>query len=404
MNKLFKYSLLALIAVPVLAGCNGGYNETRSEEQVLTDVTNQIIAEIGVAYSKFSSDGVAPGENELVTNVTKYVYEGDTVGLNFSISYTVVEQENYARDFLYISDDGSKLISVTVGDSEIASYPVASSLGGAAYFLKGAVKFEGYGEDFKVPGLKTTDDFVGGVTGEKSWNALVKSVFVGTMKEIKEESIAGNMVVVRGRVTAAYSWIYDEVFRGILLTDGDDGILLYAGCLQDSFYDSADGEMKIKKGDIIEVYGEVAPYNNLFEVKPSRVSIISDQVLIDSIAPTTYREPGSVTEFLKYKASDTGALAKLDGLYINMSKIALSKLEAGEHWDISCKDADGKVITISLNYHVTSEQQEAVREFLKNLNGASFSLVGMISAYGSINFAPVAIGDKTVVESFTLEA
>ena len=404
MNKrIIKSVLLPLLALPLLAGCgNKGYKETRSEEEVVKQLAANVVAEIGVSYSKFSAEGVNLGDNELVVNVNQKVWEEDQVGLNFKVAYTVTPQEQYPRAYLSINEAGDTLTSVVVTEDEIASFPMAASLGGAAYFLKASISFVGYGEGFVAPnGLSVTETFVGQEVATKQWNALVKTIKSGTISEVKASAKATDMVVIRGIVSAAYNWIYEEIFRGVVISDGDDGILLYAGCLQASFYDSATGPMKIKQGDVIEVYGEVSPYNGLFEVKPRTIRVITEQALIDAIKPAAFREP-TIDEFKAFTQKDTGALVKLSGLLLNMTSIALSKLKVGEHWVIELKNSEGKKLNMSVNYHVGAENQEGIRTFLKGLSGAEFTMEGMVSATSNvIDISAVAIAEQTVLEGFS---
>lgn len=403
-KNLIKSSLIALLALPFMVGCaTKGYKETRSEEEIVNELANAVVAEIGVGYSKFSAEGVNLGDNALITTVNEKVWEEDQVGLNYTIKYSVVKSEDYPRDYLSINEAGDTLTSIVVTEEELAPFAMAASLGGAAYTLKAKVTFAGYGEGFVAPnGLKTTNDFVGKEVASKNWNALVKTIKSGTVTEVKESTQSGDMVVVRGRVSAAYNWVYEEVFRGVVISDGDDGILLYAGCLQTSFYESATSEMKIKVNDIIEVYGEVSPYNGLFEVKPRTIRVVTEQDLIDAIKPTAMRTQ-TVEEFASYKEKDTGALATVTGLKLDMTTIALGKLKTGEHWVINLKDEEGHKMNMSLNYHIGAEAQEAVRTFLKGLaKTETFSINGMISETSNkIEISCVVIGNTPVIDSIS---
>ena len=85
-----------------------------------------------------------------------------------------------------------------------------------------------------------------------------------------------------------------------------------------------------------------------------------------------------------------------------MSKIALNKLEVGEHWVIACKDSDNKTVNISANYHVGAEVQEGLRTFLKDLDGGEFSITGMVSETSNkIEISLVAIGTKGALENLS---
>lgn len=404
-KNLIKCALITLLSVPFMVGCNAekGYKETRTEEEIVEELSAAVVAEIGVSYSKFSAEGVNLGDTELITAVNEKVWEEDQVGLDFTIKYSVSALEEYPRDYLYLNEAGDTLTSIVVTAEELESFTQAKSLGGAAYRLTAEVTFKGYGEGFVAPkGLKTTDEFVGKVVANKGWSALVKTIKSGTLTEVKEECKSGDMVVIRGRVSMAYNWVYEEVFRGVGITDGDDGILLYAGCLQASFYESATSEMRIHIGDIIEVYGEVSPYNGLFEVKPRTIRVVTDQAMIDAIAPTVLRTQ-TVEEFASYKEEDTGALATVEGLKLDMTAIGLSKLKVGEHWVINLKDSEGHKMNLSLNYHIGAEAQEAVRTFLLGLSKSdTFNVNGMISETSNkIEISGVMIGTTPVIDSFS---
>lgn len=406
MNKnLIKCTLISLLALPFMAGCAAkGYTETRTEEELVNELANVVIAEVGVAYSKFSGDGVLLGDTDLVTTVNEKVWDDDQVGLNFTIKYSLTAMEAYTRDYLILNEAGNKLTSVVVTDEELAPFPTATSLGGAAYTLRAQVTFAGYGEGFVAPkGLTTTDSFVGQEIAAKNWNALVKTIKSGTLTEVKTKTKGGDMVVIRGRVAAAYNWIYEEVFRGVVIADGNDGVLLYAGCLQASFYESATSEMKIHIGDIVEVYGEVSPYNGLFEVKPKTIRVVTDQAIVDTIQPTSYREP-TAEDFNNYALKDTGALVKMTGMLLNMTSIAINKLEVGKHWVINLKDSSGKKFNMSVNYHVGAETQKAIKTFLTGLSGGSFQMTGMAAATDSIiDISAVMIGNTPVTDLLVKE-
>ena len=375
------------------------------------------MSEIGVAYSKYSQDGVTPGENKLVTSINQKVWEGDQYGLDFTVTYTLKASEEYPEAYLSLNEAGDTLTALMVPDSVITeeAFPKGSSLGGAAYVLTGKMVFKGYAEGFVAPkGLTVTSTFVGQEIKQQKWNALSKVVKSGTIAEIKAQYDSdnketkindGDAIFTTGRVTAAYDWRYEEIFRGVVITDGYHGILLYAGCLQNSFYDDANSPAKIKEGDIVSIYGKISPYNGLFEVKPEMINLVTNETEKAKIAAPEYRTE-TADVFNKLKQSQTGDLVKVTGLKLYDTVSTINKLNPGEHWVIKLQEVEsGKVINTSLNYHIGDVQQEAIREFLINAktSGKTFNFTGMISATSNKNdLGAVMVGTKNAVDCYEL--
>ncbi len=419
MKKLKFLPFIFLLAVPALTGCGGDkYVETRSEEEVVNALGLQAMSEIGVAYAKFAYEGVNPGENTLITEINQKLWDGDQFGLNYTISYTLTAKENYDTPYLSLNEAGNVLTAQMVPSSAITAenYPTAASLGGAAYTLGAKMTFKGYAEGFVAPeGLTPSSEQVGKEVKKQNFNALSKIVKSGTIGEIKvaydssdkETKInSGDYVYTTGRVTAAYDWKYEEIFRGVVITDGSRGILLYAGCLQASFYDDANSPAKIKEGDIIAVYGQVSPYNGLFEVKPSMINLVTSDTEKAKIAAPTYREETYET-FNKLKESDTGDLVKVQDLHLYDTVSTINKLKPGEHWVIRLANAENKTINTGLNYHIGEGQQEAIRNFIieAKTSNKTFNFTGVITATNSKDeLGAMMVGNKTSLQCYELNA
>lgn len=420
MKHLKALPIIFLLALPALAGCGGDkYTETRTEEEIIMGLGAQAMSEIGVSYTKFASDGVTPGSHKLVTEINQKVWEGDEFGLNFTISYTLTAKENYDVPYLALNEAGNVLTAQMMPTSAVAGnkYPTASSLGGAAYVLSASMKFKGYADGFVAPkGLNKTDSFIGQEVKKQNFNALSNIVKSGTIAEIKanydltdgdDKIKGGDTIYTFGRVTAVYDWSYDEIFRGVVITDGYRGLLLYAGCLQSAFYDENKNPL-IQEGDIVAAYGKVSPYNGLFEVKPDLVRKVTDPEEIAKIAPVEYRTE-TVANLKKMKESQTGDLVKVEGLKVYETTTAIEGLIPGQHWTIQLNDAADakKLIKTGINYHVGEAQQEAIREFILDAkaNKTVFNFTGMISATNSeIDLGPVRIGQKNAIDCYELVA
>ena len=392
-----KITIAALLVLPFIAACSGGnsYKETRSEEELINELSASAISEIGVGYTKFASDGVAFGETKLTMTVNQKVWEGDEFGLNFSLEYSLAAQESYTSNYLMLGQDGDSLLAELVVARDLEGYDIASALNAAAYTLSAKLTFDGYAEGFVAPkGLKTTDSFKGKVVATKSWNALVKAAESGTLDEVRKAA-KGSMVFTSGIVTAAYDWSYDEIFRGVIIADGTSGALLYSGCLQTAFYDDANSAAKIKVGDVVEVYGEVSPYNGLFEIRPQVVRVTTDAATVAALHEPTFRTV-TADEVAASKQENTGDLVRVEGLKLkagtDIASLVVGKDEKNEyhHWTLTCVDSGDKEVQIYVNYHIGEDAQNAIKTLLSGLNGGTFTFQGILSAYNAMQLTPMA--------------
>ena len=410
MKNNLKLIALAMLVAPIIAGCDKpapGYIETRTEQEIVEELADASLLDVGVGYNKFSSEGVNFGETELTVNINQKVWEGDKAGLNFEFTYQVIPQESYTTEFLKLTDkEGVPTLEADiVTPLDIDSYPQAKVLGAALYILRAEITFTGYAEGFKAPsGLKITTDFVGQKISNKSWNALVKTTQSGKISEVKSAK-SGDLVITYGRVTGAYQWTSDQLYSGLWITDGTDGLMLYAGTITEDFFDES-GALAINVGDVVRIYGEAAPYNGLFEIKPKSAVKVTDQSIIDTIAPASYPTITGA-ELKAMTVVDTGNIVKMSGLRLNSldgsKTVNPSSLNPGSHWTLNCNDGTTDV-TIYVNYHMGNDAQTAVKNFLSSLtSGQTFSLTAAVSSYNAMQLNPLCVGNASVASSFTLD-
>lgn len=391
MKNVIKLSILAAIAACGLSACGqqpGGYQEKRSEEEIIAELSTEALNDLGVAYAKFANEGLAYGNNELILSVNKKVWEDDKVGLDFTISYTVSQfdpTEVFIKEFVKLNDTKDKVVADLVVASDLENCPTSKALGGAAYKLNAQMTFKGYGEGFVAPsGLKITDNFVGKVVNNKSWNAVDKITKSGTITEVKESAVDGDTVLFYGRICGWFNPACDDgdegAFRGLWVGDGNDAVMLYAGSItKDAKGD--DDKIKFAMGDVVMVYGVVSPYNGLFEVKPNKLVAVTDESIISSIAPVTYNEYTG-DAFNKLQTKDTGKLSILRNCTL---KSDLSKKTPGSHIEAKVVAEDGTEVSLYMNYHYIN--QTAALDFLKALSAnQKFDMYGTVSAYNGIQF------------------
>lgn len=405
MKKILTLSVLSMLALPLIAGCGGkkGYVETRTEQEIIDQLLNSAISEVGVEYAKFSAEGLAVGETKLTTTVNQKVWDGDEFGLNYSFAYSLAAQEGYEKPYLAMNEAKDGLVAEIVDSKEIAAHPeytLANALNGAAYTLSAKVTFTGYAEGFVPPkGLKLATQTPTASTN-KSWSALVKCTLNGTIAEIKTGSDDGDNVITRGKIVAAYDWAKDGLYTGMVIADGKDGALLYAGKISDLCFDES-GAAIIGKGDYVEVYGLVSPYNGLYEVKPQtirKLDPVEDAEAIAAIADPVFEEVTVKAINSSAGVAMTGNSVKVSGLKLVASKedVTLEKelegLKAGSHWTLTAQDASGEKINIYINYHIGNAAQEAIKTLLSGLGEGTFTFQGMVSAYNKKQLTPLNYG------------
>ncbi|MFA6376996.1 MAG: hypothetical protein WCW63_00065 [Acholeplasmataceae bacterium] len=387
-------ALLLCLSVAALAGCDSKV-EPIDEGELINSLAATALSEVGVSYATFSTDGIAVGDIDLVTSINEKVSEEDEIGVNFNIDYTVTAQEAYNGNYLTYAD--GVLTAVLLTPDGITGCTLAESLGGAVYTLAATISFAGYGDGFIAPkGLTVTDSLVGQDVGSKSWNCLViaADAVTGTFSEIKSTAVSGDYAYFTGRVSGWYQFGPDESYRGIFLSDGSDGIMLYAGSISTAFF--SDSEVLINKGDVISVYGLVSPYSGLFEVKPNSITKITDPTTIASIAPLSYQTVG-VTDITSGTTVLTGNFVSVPGLTLK----TVPTLTVGSHWTVVAQDASGNELTIYVNYHVGETAQNAIKTIFESLGSTgTFTFQGVVSAYNSLQVTPIATATTTADQCF----
>ena len=188
----------------------------------------------------------------------------------------------------------------------------------------------------------------------------------------------------------------------MIIADGGAGTLLYAGKISDLCFNEA-GEAIITKGDYVEIYGLVSPYNGLYEVKPQ--TITKPDPVADAAKIALIQEP-VFSSYTPKQINDggiglTGNLAEVSGLKLvatdDKKSLAdeLSALSTGSHWTLTAVDADGNKIPIYVNYHIGADAQTAIKTLLTGLTATdTFTFKGMISAYNKKQLTPLDFGGE----------
>ena len=394
MKKTFKLPAILLLTLPALMACPAqeeGYVEKRTEQEVVEALARQAIDEVGVGYAKFSSDGLRLGDNALVTTVNEKVYEGDTKGLNFSVAYTLTADENYGHDYVTLDTTANKLVAELVTEADLNT-DIARALGGFAYTLHATLTFEGFAEGFEVKGLTPTGTVT--FTLNEEWSVIDKACISGTIEEVKAVAKNNAAVSFKGQVAGWISNSYDDMYTGVFLTDGANGMMLYAGNISKVFFNE-NKELIINEGAYLDVFGYVSIYNGLFEVKPSKITVLTDPADYAGIAPavvTTY----NADQVAAIKTASTGNLIKVEHLKLKDGFDIDKKMKDGAHWTIECVDQDGKQVNLYANYHMGTEAQAAIKTLLKGLTaGQRFTVYGATSMSGTTKPTVQLMGNST---------
>jgi hypothetical protein len=371
MNKLFKISLLSLLAIPVLAGC--GKN---SVDPKVKAAAQEAFTQIGVAYAGYaSSDGLGIAGGALITE-----YKTES-GYEFTFKYTVSPMKGKTYDVEYVKINSE----LNVLEVEI---PTFSELNGgdpesrvvtyAAYVLSGEAIYKNKSVDTKDWNLRV--------------NAEAVKPQVQTIADAKATRKEGETVITYGYVYGYYAYDANHFYTGVYIASGADGMMLYAGKLTNYF-----GIIDI--GDLVMVIGKAAPYNGLFEVKPDAVKEI-DHAIEGVTQPTctTYTVP-QVKALSSTKAGD---FVKLENLTMVSNIADKNSYKKGEHWTLKAKDANNNEVTIYVNYHVKNAVMEEIRQLFIDNAGKTFNIVGTLSWYNAPQICPIVSEiNKTAAMSFT---
>lgn len=230
----------------------------------------------------------------------------------------------------------------------------------------------------------------GEVTDTADYNlSLAPTTKETKLQKISEvKKVSSGTIKTRGYITGFYNHIYEEVYRGIIISDGADSAMLYAGQCQKLFYDTATSEMNFNYGDLIEIEGTVSPYSGLWEVKPTMIAKVEDDTIA---APTVTKmsaaEIAAINTSEGIVQSSCNQIECTDTLSIVSVKCdskdaTLDTLITGKHWVFTVKGGES-TFNISVNYHVGSAIQTKVQNFLKA--NATFKFKG----FGGGGTAPV---------------
>ena len=242
MKKILKLTALALLAFPALIGC--GQQGGSGEKSGVDAAAKKAISQIGVYYGQYSgSDGINLAGADLYQKFTADGFEFDLsyavapIGGQYEIEYLKIEGDKLVVEiptFAELNADGSEKITY------------------AAYSLTATLKHEGKEVNQK-------GNWKIRINAEK-----VKPVWQKISEARKKTS---GTVVTSGYVVAFMNHKQDGEFsNGVWIADGGDGMMLYGGNLA-SYFSS------LEIGTYIFVSGAASPYNGLFEVKPSVISL-----------------------------------------------------------------------------------------------------------------------------------
>ena len=341
MKKLFKFSTLALLAIPAIVGCNGKNNGKNYEAQAKT-----AIAQVGVSYSSFAgTDGISLAGTKLIT-------EYEVEGISFTFAYSVAPIGNaYEIEYLKVDTEKSRLVVEIPTFAELEAQGFAGATY-AAYKLSAEVSHDG---------KKAAD---------ASWNIRINAEEVKPVwQKISEARLkeSGATVVTTGYVTAVMNNADDAEYQnGVWVADGADGMMLYGASLTAYF-------TSLHIGDMILVIGQASPYNGLFEVKNPSISFVDESP--EAIAQPVWTEIGE-TELNSYDAVKANDPVTIPNATI-VSDMSGKTAAANTAISIDVK-VGGKTITYYLNKHTNTAQRQAVIDAINANSGKTVTIKSVL--------------------------
>ena len=361
MNKLLKFSILSLMAIPAIAGCGSKNDSAKVEE-----AAKQAIADVGVAYSKFSSSsGISLAGAKVITEYKVGDYE-------FKFDYTVAPMGNaYSIEYLKIDTEKSRLVVEIPTFQELEDQGFAGATY-AGYKLNASVKHA----DKEV--------------ATQSWNVRINAEKVKPVwQKLSEARLkdSGSTVVTTGYVTAFMNPVQDaEFMNGIWIADGADGMMLYGNSLTAYF-----GVLKI--GSLVMVIGEASPYNGLFEVKNPTVEFV-DEAPEGVVAPV-WTEIGEA-ELKAYEAVKASDPVTIPNATITSD---LSGQTAADSKAITIKF---KVGTTTFDYYLNKHTSTAHRQAVIDLVNANVGKTVTIKSVLGWNSGSRQVTGCVIVEGGTI--
>lgn len=379
MKKFIKTALLSLTALPLLAGCGGKPVDIEALAKEATNI-------VGVSYGGLASDGLTLAGASLIT---EYTHEG----YKFGFEYTVTKfNESAEYKYEYVKIEGNSLIAKVPTFKDLNPGGLvegaAPAVTYAAYKLNADVKYLGVAE-----GKEVAKNKVDKVVNTANWNIKVNAEEVEPVwQKIHDARLKGNgeTVVTSGYVVAFMNNVEVGEFRnGFWIADGSEGLMLYAGKLENYF-----GQFKI--GDLVTVIGTASPYNGLFEVKPDVIQLAA--ATPESIAQPVYKTVNE-TELKAMTTVNTNELVKVENCTITTN---VSTLTAAASTQITLKVKFGSTTwDCVVNKHTNLAQREALVAHLKANQGKTFTLRTIISCYNKLQFGINVCGaNEGLLENF----
>lgn len=363
MKKLLKFSILALMAIPAMIGCNNNNNKGQSGVE---EAAKQAISEVGAAYNGFSQSG------GLTLAGAKLITEHKVGDYEFKFTYSVAPMGNpYSIEYLKIDTEKMRLVV------EIPTFAELESQGfpGATY--------AGYKLNAKV--LNADKE-----VGEGSWNVRINAEEVKPVWEkisaVREKT--SGTVVTTGYITAFMNPVDEaEYGNGIWIADGADGTMLYSTSKLAAYF----GSLKI--GDMVMVIGTASPYNGLFEIKDPIVTLVDDSP--EAIAEPVWTSIGE-SELGSYTATKANDPVTISGATIT-SDLSGKEATSGSALSIDVK-VGGKTITLYENKHTNTAHRQAVIDLVNANVGKTVTIKSVLGW----NSGKLQITGCVIVEGGTL--
>lgn len=364
MNKFLKTSILCTLAAPLLVGCGGGNGGEKGPK--LEDTVKRVVSLVGVAYGEYAqSSGISLAGADLIMD-----YELDD--MKFTFDYTIAPmKEGYKSNYVQI--EGTRLNVEIPTFRELNDDDGSQAVTYAGYILSASVKYAGAVEGKTENNKKS----IGQEVGTGKWNIRVNAEEIKPVWEKLSQArtkLNGETVVTTGYVCAFMNNKDDsEYSNGVWLADGDAGMMLYGAALTAYF-----GSIKV--GDMVMVIGTASPYNGLFEVKPTKLSIVTSSP--EEVAAPNFKEytEDQIKAFTDVNCSDPVTVKNCT----LVSDPDTLKVASATAISLSIKFGN-TTYTGYVNKHTNQAERQALVDHLKAHKGQPFTLK-TVMGYNSGSF------------------
>lgn len=385
-----KLFLLPLLVIGMsLASCTPKEELATPEEAIAAtqNLPTLVIRPDGSAAALGKTYTIKLGDKFYVLN--KYVHAGREVEIDWSVDVPDKVTFKPVTQIAALPVENRVEVSFKVGIFEADDYLAT---------IKGSISCE--------EATPVEVNFKADVGHSPATNTTIKNLKLGFKDGSYNQSLSNpiysgtTLLSFYGYVVGNFEESANNLYSGVWIHDGEDGLQLFAGNLGTAWFAN---ETEI--GDLVHVVGYASSYNGLLEVKPSVFETVNsaDHPEIAKPVETIFEDADNWNlEFLTHK---DGNIATVKNLVYKSGTAA----KIGTHWTIKFEgtksDGTTKVeVNLYVNYHIGADAQTSIEALMSTWVAGTtrVDLKGPISWYNTPQMTLAFLDGMTPVDGITV--